>query len=318
MSVEETLEQISKEVHKPINSKFRRRKVIVHNVMDILSADLVDMQEWADKNDGYKYLFTAIDCYSRFAWAFAMKDKTADTSLSALITTIKASKMEPKFLWVDEGKEFYNKKMDKYLKDHKIQRYSTHGDHKAAVIERFNRTLKTNMWKEFTKKNTRRWVDNLHNLLDTYNNKIHKSLNGKTPSEVFSAKEPEPEYHEWIKPQKDKGFDVGDRVRISRKKGVFEKGFHDNWSREIFTITHVLKTDPVTYKLKDGLGENIEGSFYSNEIQKTKQPADFGLVEEIVKSKGKGKNKQHLVKWMGLSSKYNSWISDEDIKAVFQ
>jgi hypothetical protein len=306
-------------VHKPINKKFERRKVVSNAVMDILSVDLADMQEWADKNDGYKYILTAIDIHSRYAWAVALKSKEAKEVLDAIESVYEDAGEKSKFIWSDQGKEFINKIANAYYKKHGIKQYSTFGEHKAAIIERFNRTLKTNMWKYFTAKNTRRWVDELPWLMEKYNSSKHSSLNGQTPDEVFAGVRTNIQVIEPDKKKQKMLFAVGDRVRIARTKGIFEKGFHDNWSREIFIVTKALKTKPPTYHVKDSLGENIEGSFYNNELQKTQQPADFGLVEEIVKTKGSGRNKQYLVKCLGLSARYNSWISaDSDVFEQFK
>ena len=66
-------------------------------------------------------------------------------------------------------------------------------------------------------------------------------------------------------------FDVGDKVRISNTKRTFEKGYTPNGTEELFVIDKQLDTSPVTYKLKDLNGENIEGSFYEPELQKSQQ-----------------------------------------------
>ena len=103
------------------------------------------MQEWADKNKGFRYMLNVIDCFTKFAWSIPLKDKKGLTVLEAFKKIVNESKMIPKHLWVDEGKEFYNKDMTEWLKDNDIVRYSTHGEHKSAIVERFNRTLKTKM-----------------------------------------------------------------------------------------------------------------------------------------------------------------------------
>ena len=61
-------------------------------------------------------------------------------------------------------------------------------------------------------------------------------------------------------------FKVNDRVRINKYKNIFSKGYAENWSREIFIIDSVLKTNPWTYRLKDFNGEKIIGSFYEKEL----------------------------------------------------
>ena len=142
-------------MHKPVKRNFARRHVLVNEIDDVWGADLVEMQEWKTSNKGYRYMLTVIDCFSKFAWSIPLKDKTGLTVLDAFKKIIKESDRQPNFIWVDQGKEFYNKNMDEWLKQNNVLRYSTHGEHKSAVIERFNRTLKENMWKRFTAENTR-------------------------------------------------------------------------------------------------------------------------------------------------------------------
>ena len=89
-------------------------------------------------------MLNVIDVFSKFAWSEPMKDKSAKTVLNAFKRVVKKSERQPKFIWIDEGKEFYNKDMTLWLKGTNITRYSTHGEHNSAVVERFNRTLKTN------------------------------------------------------------------------------------------------------------------------------------------------------------------------------
>ena len=77
------------------------------------------------------------------------------------------------------AKEFYNKDMTAWLKDENITRYSTHGEHKSAITERFNRTLKERMWRRFTADNTRNWIDRLDDLVSKYNTSYHNTIRMK-------------------------------------------------------------------------------------------------------------------------------------------
>ena len=97
-----------------------------------------------------------------------LKDKKCQTVLNAVKSIVSTSGRKPAYIWVDEGKEFYNRDMTEWLKDENITRYSTHGEHKPAIAERFNRTLKERMWYRFTAENTRNWID----MLDDLNFKI--------------------------------------------------------------------------------------------------------------------------------------------------
>ena len=146
-------------MHKPVRRKFPRRKVEVYGVDDIWGADLVDMQEWSRVNKGYKYMLNVNDVLTKYAWSVPLKDKKGDTVTEAFKYIVQNSNRIPKHIWVDKGKEFYNKIMDEWLKNNNIIRYSTYGEHKSSIVERFNKTLKTNMGKRFTCDNTRRWID---------------------------------------------------------------------------------------------------------------------------------------------------------------
>lgn len=261
-------------------------------------------------------MLNVIDVFSKFAWSVPLKDKTGLTVLNALKEIIRKSGRKPNHIWVDKGKEFYNKYFDEWLKKNNIIRYSTFGEHKSAVIERFNRTLKEIMWKKFTAENTRNWVDMLDSLLAHYNNRFHSTIK-MTPMEASHKKNVEAVINNAtfsnIIRSKTK-FKVGDKVRISRLKQVFEKGYLPNWSEEVFTIAEVIKTNPVTYKLKDFSGVLLEGSFYNEELQKTEQ--NLFRIEKVIRKKNINGIEHGLVKWMGYNDKYNQWMPISDLKKI--
>jgi hypothetical protein len=312
--LEENLKQMAKELHKPVNKKFERRHIISNKVNDIWSADLVDMSALSKKNNGYKYMLNVIDVFSRYAWIKPLKDKSAKTVLRAFEDIIADEKTTPKKLWVDQGSEFYNKDFLQFLKKYGIKIYSTFSEHKASVIERFNKTIKTMMYRDiFTAKQTRNWIADIDDLLEVYNMRKHSSL-GMTPFQAYNL-DKEEQKTLWTKQmskpyvgkQKKPKFKVGDSVRISRVKGKFEKGYDENWSKEIFKITSVSKTYPFMYKIKDYNDEAVKGGFYENELQKTALE-DFFLVEKILQTKIIKGKKKAFVKWVGYDDKFNSWI----------
>ena len=253
-------------------------------------------------------MLNIIDVFSKYAWSIPLKDKRGDTVTEAFKTVVKKSDRLPKYLWVDQGKEFYNKNMNEWLKKNNITMYSTFGEHKSAVVERFNRTIKEKMWVRFTAENTRNWINMIDDLMAKYNNTKHSTIK-MTPTEA-SKKENEAyiinsRKHRNIENNKSK-FKVGDRVRISRIKGEFEKGYLPNWSEAVYKIAKVKYTSPVTYIVKDPSGEILEGGFYKEELQKTTQ--NVYRIEKVLEIK-KIKGVEHaLVKWSGYSEKHNSWI----------
>jgi Chromo (CHRromatin Organisation MOdifier) domain len=276
------------------------------------------MQEWSKLNKGYRYMLNVIDVFSKYVWSIPLRDKKGTTVLDAFIQIVNESNRIPKHIWVDEGKEFYNKDITSWLKENNIIRYSTHGEHKSAVIERFNRTLKEMMWKRFTAENTRNWINMLDRLISDYNNRIHSTL-GMTPTEaslktnLTEAIQNTLNKTRIILKSKIK-FKIDDRVRISRIKGLFEKGYLPNWSEALYIIDEVQKTVPVTYKIKDSMGRIIEGSFYNEELQKSDQ--EVYRVEKVIRKKKIDGIDHAYVKWSGYSDEYNQWIPMKDLEKL--
>ena len=172
--------ELADELHKPIRRKFQKRVVFAKGVDEIWAADLVDMQSFSKYNNGFKYILMIIDVFSKYGWAIPLKTKNGIGVANALRTIFIKNK-PPTMLWTDDGKEFFNKDVSKVLLKNHIKLYSTKNEEKASVAERWNRTIKTQMWKYFSANNTKRYVDILQKLIDKYNNTKHRSI-GCTPS----------------------------------------------------------------------------------------------------------------------------------------
>ena len=255
-------------------------------------------------NDGVNFLLLVIDTFSKYGWIVPLKNKKGETVAKALKNIFKERK--PEKLWTDKGREFYNKDV-KGL----VELYSTENEEKSSIVERWIRTMKEKMWKYFTDNNTYTYMNVLPDLVKNYNNTVHSSIK-MTP---INASKKKNELTVWrnlypnmlkindITPK----FSVGDVVRIIKKKKVFEKGYTTRWTEEIFTITKIQNTNPVTYKLADLQGKEIKGTFYEPELQKTEQ--QIFRIEKIIK-KEKGKS---LVKWKGYSDKFNSWVDNKNL-----
>jgi hypothetical protein len=263
----------AKELHKPVIRKFPRRMVIVPGIWHTFAADLVDMQKFEKDNKHFKYILTVIDVLSRYAWAEPLKDKKQETVIMAFQKILKdvadLCGTSPKKLWVDQGSEFINKQMKKFLQP--IEVYHTYSENKAAPVERFNRTLKTRMWYKFTKYGTHKWVDRLPKLMKKYNTTVHSSI-GMTPTKALANEDlllQQQNVKEAKKAWKPPKLKVGDLVRLAKSKEAFTKGYEPGWTKELFTVAEVLATKPVTYRVKDSSGEMIEGSMYEQELQKS-------------------------------------------------
>ena len=254
-------------------------------------------------------MLTVIDLFSRFAWAVPLKDKTGPAVRDAFQHIVRTSGRKPEKLWVDEGKEFYNRSLKKWLADHDIEMYSTHNEGKAVVIERFNRTLKSRMWRHFTAQSKHVYIDALPKLLSQYNNTVHRSI-GMNPTEASqNAREPfvqRPSVHVAPRPK----FEVADQVRVTVNKRHFERGYTPNWTEEVFVVHDVQRTTPVTYRVHDLMDEPIDGTFYEQQLQKTSQ-TKFRIDKVLRKRRG-----QALVKWKGYPDKFNSWVPVHDLEKL--
>ncbi|XP_065639454.1 uncharacterized protein LOC136072232 [Hydra vulgaris] len=124
-------------------------------------------------------------------------------------------------------------------------------------------------------------------------NKVWLNLNSKVRSE-----------HNKLK------FTIGDKVRIIKKKELFEKGYTPRWTEEVFTVSQIQYTDPPPYKITDYNGEEIQGTFYEQELQKANQ--EIFRIEKVIKKQG---NKS-FVKWYGYPDTFNSWVNNTELKAI--
>ena len=182
--------------------------------------------------------------------------------------------------------------------------YSTHNEGKSVVAERFIRTLKNKVYKYMTSISKNVYIDKLDNMVDKYNNTYHTTIKMK-PIDVKDNT-----YLNVDKEinNKDPKFKVGDRLRISKYKNIFAKGYMPNWSEEVFIIKKVKNTIPWTYVINDLNGEEIIGTFYEKELQKTNQE-EF-RIEKVIRRKGD----KLYVKWKGYDNSFNSWTDKKDYK----
>lgn len=207
--------------------------------------------------------------------------------------------------------EFYNTTFQKMLKQRNINMYSTYSNQKAYICERFNRTLKQRMWKQFSLRGSYKWIDILQMLISDYNNSMHRTIK-MTPNEVNVHNERmllDTIYNTKIKVDIRKPkFRIGDLVRLTKYKHIFQNGYTPNWTTEVFKVKIVQKTNPTTYLLTDLEGNDIKGSVYSEELLLAKVP-DVYLVEKIIRKKGD----MCYVKWLGFDDTHNSWIKEEEL-----
>ena len=272
-------------LHKPIRRKFNRRRVLVGKVDQQWQADLVDLQIIYKNNDGYKYLLTCIDVLSKYAWVVPLKNKTGKSIVDAFETIF--AERKPGKLQTDKGTEFINRPFQKYLNDLNFRHFTTENDDiKACIVERFNRTLKTRLWRYFTKNSTHRYLDVLPKLTKSYNDSYHSKIKAKPSNVKTTTKELLRNFH--ARPHKRRaGFTIGDHVRISKATRAFMKGYVANWSEETFEIKKIDRLRPPVYTIKDYNDEELKGRFYGWELQKVVKKDVFRIDKVIKRTKGR-------------------------------
>jgi hypothetical protein len=303
-------------LHKPVRRKFPTNRVIVNSFDQQWQADLVDVSHLQNYNESYRYILTCIDILSKYAWAVPLKQKRGIDIVEAFKQIM--CERRPKVLQTDQGKEFKNSIFQKFLKEKGIRFFTTFNETKASIIERFNRTLKTKMWKYFSSRNTYKYIDVLHQLVKSYNHTFHTSIK-RAPVQVNS----ENERDVWFTLYRDNNpkistkcvFNVGDVVRVSKKKLTFEKGYETNWTEELFIITECVKRQIPVYRISDLLGESILGTFYPQELQKVRLKEEY-RIEKILKKRMRKKQIEYLVKYKGYPIKFNEWIPSSHLLSL--
>ena len=192
------------------------------------------------------------------------------------------------------------------MKRQDIIHFSTFGDAKASVVERFNCTLKERLYRYFTVKNTLSYLPVLKDLVMGYNRSYHRSIK-MAPDQVTVKNEEQVWKNLYAKRLKGKPvkptLKVEDRVRLNKKYRIFKNGYLPGWTEEVFVVSQAISGVVPTYKINEWDGTPVDGTFYKQDLQKvTVKDDDLFRVEKIVKRKGD----KVLVRWKGWPDKYDS------------
>ena len=127
-----------------------------------------------------------MDVFSKYGWILPSKNKQGESVVEAFKSIFKYGR-KPKYLWADKGSKFHNKHVKDLLGKNKITFYSTNNGEKSSVVERWNRTIKNKMWKQFTVQGNTQYLDILPKILKQYNNTKHSSIK-MSPTEASKKK----------------------------------------------------------------------------------------------------------------------------------
>ena len=305
--------QLVDELFKRAVKNFQRRRVEIRSINDLFQSDLCDMYLYKDENRNYRYILLVINCFSKYCYARGLVTKSAvevTKAMESILRDISARNEHIKLLHTDAGTEYLNTSFKNLMKKHNIKLYQTYTHLKAQMAERLIRTLRRKFSQLFMLQGSTNWIDRLQDVIDEYNSTVHSKIKMK-PVDVNKENEKmvyNRAYRRLFINRKPRKFKVGQYVRVSKYKRLFEKEHTNSFSFEPFQIHQIKNTFPPTYILNDLDGNIIKGGFYEQELQETKHH-DVFLIEKIIKqTKNKAKT---LVKWFGYEKP--EWINTSNI-----
>ena len=231
-----------------IYSRFKQHRkskkyspIYVYRKRELFQSDTVFFtnKEFVDANHGYKYLFTTIDVFTKMAWAYPMKDNKCRTVMACFKDILDKCGEKPERLNSDRGSELICKQFGKFLKDNEIHHYLSYSLRKCPVIERFNLTIQSLLYKIMKKNNSYEWVRFLDQAMNIYLKRKHMTIKmspleaEKDENEIKVRRTYFEKYRKADKkPQKVK-FSVGDSVRIYKERGTFHRGYNEDFTEEL-------------------------------------------------------------------------------------
>lgn len=303
---------------------YTRSRVIVAGMDSQWDMDLMDMMDLAKQNDGYQYVLVTIDIFSRFALCQPIKSKKGAEVVKALQSIFKGDR-RPNMLRSDRGMEFRSKEVNKYLHSQNIHHfYALNTETKANYAERLIKTIKHKLFRYMMKHRTQRYIDVFQDIVHSYNHTVHRSL-GRTPASITKGNEGESRLQQYllrktaVKSKKGRKprytFKLGQTVRLSHVRSVFDREYSQKWTGEIFKIKSRYRREGLpVYKLVDWDDDDLEGTFYEHEIQAvTVDDSTEYYIEKILRKRTRNGQKEVLVRWLHWPKKYDSWIPEKDL-----
>jgi hypothetical protein len=259
---------------RPVRHKFQRRRVIAQFPFQYLTADLADMgTKLKYTNSHYTFLLVFVDIFTKMTYLRALKNKSGPVVAVALRDILDKIKLrrDDAHLWVDRGKEFYNKDVKSVLGEFGVELYSTESSLKAVVSENKIRQVKRIFERIYfiTKKNN--WLPYVAQVEDNLNKLYHSAIKMRPidaaarPAEVFTNLYSDLASMKKTPPK----FKVGDTVLLARERTLFEKGYRKAFYQRPYKIIKIKNTLPnPTFVIANSVGEEQPGSFYSEQLQK--------------------------------------------------
>jgi hypothetical protein len=311
--------------HKKIKD---RNAFYVYGKREHVQLDLLDVRGLAPENDGVTFWLVACDAFSKKCFARVLKRKTALQVGRAIRSVIKEMGKYPKIscFFMDNGTEFRNKLLQRYLDKKKIKYLYSSGPIKAAIVERLNSTLEQILYRYLEHYQTYRYLDVFDLLIETYNNRGHRSIAYLTPNEaemplnqtrVLDAHNQR--YTALLRKKKKPTLKVGDTVLVKNSKSTFQRGYHRRYNLEPFEIESVDTSRPVVMYVIRSLdkGDTITGKFYASELEKIDKSDDAWRFVPTGKTTTRRGKKYQWANFEGFTDKkHGRWVADDELLPI--
>jgi hypothetical protein len=252
-----------------VRHNYPRRRIRAYYPYHIMMSDTINYRSYAMPiNNNYKYIMVLVDVFSKRAWAEPMKRINEFDATIAMENMLRKLPDIPQTIITDKGTEYYNSKMKNLFDRMAIKHYSIRGKHKACVAERFIRTLKGRLEKYFWAIKKHKWIDVLQQFIQNYNETFHRSIkmapndvNETNRADVFKTLYP------LSKDKKSPRLSIGDLVRLLKPKTIFNKGYAQSWTKEIYKIEKAFSESAVDfYTISDREGNILPRNKYYWEL----------------------------------------------------
>lgn len=308
-----------------LHKEYKRPKIFnpyfIYHRRKLIQADLIDVRNLAQHNDGFHYLLLIIDVFTKRVWVYPTRRKTGEEIAEKLKTWLDSLRTKPKVFSTDAGREFFNPQVRTLLQQNNVDQQLAKGTCKAAVAERANKSIQILLYKYITEKETFRYIDQLKKFETTYNRRPHKALDYMFPLEADLLKNERKirqiymRKFQSIKKKKPR-LKIGDMVRVKTEVKSIEdarRAYAEQYNGEYFLVEKINTRLPIPmYYLKSmDTDEIIEGGFYENELSLVR--GNVFKVEKILARRKRGRRKEVKVRWKYFSERHDSWIPESDL-----
>ena len=333
--IKQSLEEVdSYTLHREYKKPKKSNPYFAYERRKHFQADLISIDGLARDNSGINNLLLIIDVFSRKIWVIPLRGKSAEVTRRALKTWLDLlanDSAEQKIFLSDRGGEFKANIVKNLFRDYNVKQDFTQNINKAAIAERANKTLQILIYKYLTDQGETKYINVLPQLVQSYNNRVHRTISPYSPNQADNEENESKiraihlhklgnffltKYGKLRKRKRKPKFSLGDMVRIKTyaiRPSAIARAYRQQFGGELFTIVRIRDRMPILmYDIKSmDTGEEIEGSFYAEELQRVR--GDAFKIEEILDRRGTGRNEEVLVKWKYFGPQWNEWIRARDI-----